>query len=48
MFSLRSDTHTNALFKDCNILKFPDKIVLENSILIRKSFKYELPQPFNS
>ena len=41
-------TYTDPLFKDCNILKFHDKIALENSILIHKSFKHELPQPSNS
>ena len=47
MFFLRREANTNSLFKDCNILKFHDKIPLENSILIHKSFKHELPQPFN-
>ena len=48
MFFLRRDAHTNPLFKNCNILKYHDKIPLENSILIHKSFKHELFQPFNS
>ena len=43
MFSLRREAHTNPLFKDCSILKFHDKIALENSILIHKSFKHQLP-----
>ena len=43
MFFLRRDGHTNPLFKDYNILKFYDKITLENSIFIHKSFKHELP-----
>ena len=44
MFFLRRDAHANPLFKDCNILKFHDKIALENSIFIHKSFKHQLPQ----
>ena len=47
MFFLRRDANTNPLFKDCNIPKFHDKIAPENS-MIHKSFKHELPQPFNS
>ena len=46
-FFLRRDAHTNPLFRDCNILKFHYKIAFENSILIHKSFKQELPQPLN-
>ena len=45
---LRREAHTNPLFKDCNILKFHDKIALENSILIHKSFKHQLPKPFDN
>ena len=48
MFFLIRDSHTKPLFKDCNILKFLEKIPLENSMLIRKSFKRKLPQQFNS
>ena len=44
MFFLRREAHTNPLFKDCNILRFYDKIALENSIFIHKSFKHQLPQ----
>ena len=43
MFFLRREAHINPLFKDSNILKFHDKIALENSILIHKSFKHQLP-----
>ena len=39
---------TYPLFKDCNILKFHDKIVIENSIFIHKPFKHKLPQPFDN
>ena len=31
-----------------NILKFHDKIALENYIFIHKSFKQQLPQPFDN
>ena len=48
MFFLRRNSHTNPLLKDCNTLKFHDKIALEKSILIHKSFKYQLPQTLNS
>ena len=47
-FFLRREAHTNPLFKDFNILKFYDKIALENSIFIHKSFKHQLPQPFDN
>ena len=48
MFFLRREAHTNPLFKDCNIVKFYDKIALENSILIHQSFKHQLSQPFDN
>ena len=48
MFVLRTEAHTNPLFKDFKILKFHDKIALENSIFIHKSFKHQLPQPFDN
>ena len=48
MFFLRREAHTNPLFKDFNILKFHDKIALENCIFIHKSFKQQLPQPFDN
>ena len=48
MFFLRREAHTNALFKDFNILKFHDKVALEKSIFIHKSFKHQLPQPFDN
>ena len=47
-FFLRREAHTNPLFKDFNILKLHDKIALENSIFIHKSFKHQLPQPFDN
>ena len=48
MFFLRREAHTNPLFKHCNIVKFYDKIALENSILIHQSFKHQLSQPFDN
>ena len=39
---------TYPLFKDCNVLKFHDKIVIENSIFMHKPFKHKLPQPFDN
>ena len=48
MFFLRREVYTNPLFKDCNILKFYDKIGLENSIFIHKPFKHQAPQPFSN
>ena len=48
MLFLGSDTHTTSLFKQWGILKFYDNNALENSILIHKSFRHELPQPFNT
>ena len=44
MFFLRRLAHPNPLFKDFNILKFYDKIALENFIFIHKSFKHQLLQ----
>ena len=44
----RREAHTNPLFKDFNILKFHDKIALESSIFVHKSFKHQLPQPYDS
>ena len=38
-------THSLRIF---NILKFHDKIALENYIFIHKSFKQQLPQPFDN
>ena len=40
MFFLRREAHTSPLFNGFNILKFHDKIALENSIFIYKSFKH--------
>ena len=48
MFFLRREVHTNPLVKDFNILKFHDKIALENSIFMHKSFKHQLPQPLDN
>ena len=48
MFFLRREAHTNPPCKDFNILKFHDKIALENCIFVHKSFKQQLPQPFDN
>ena len=48
MFFLTRKAHTNPLFKDFIILKFHDKVALENFIFINKSFKQQLPQPFDN
>ena len=48
IFFLRREAHANPLIKDCNILKLHDNIALENSILIHKSFKHQLPQPIDN
>ena len=48
MFFLRREVHTNPLVKDFNILKFHDKIALENSIFMHKSFKHQLPEPLDN
>ena len=40
MFFLIREAHINPLFKDFNFLKLHDKIALENSIFIHKSFKH--------
>ena len=47
MFFLRREAHINPLFNDFNILKFHDKIAVENCIFMHKSFKQQLPQPFD-
>ena len=46
MYFLNRNTHTAPLFKDSNILKFPDKIALENYIFIKNYFNETLPTPF--
>ena len=48
MFFLRREAHTNPLYKNFNILKFHDKIALENFIFINKYFKNQLPKPFDN
>ena len=46
MYFLNRDTDTVRLFKSSNIMKFPDKIALENCIFIKKYFNLTLPTPF--
>ena len=48
MFFLRREADIKPLIKDFNILKFHDKIALENTIFIHKSLKHQLPQPFDN
>ena len=48
LYFLHRNTHTAPLFKDSNILKFPDKIILENCIFIKKYFSQTLPTPFKN
>ena len=48
MFFLRREAHTKPLFQYFNILKLHDKIALEKSIFIHKSFKHQLTQPFDN
>ena len=45
---MNCNTHTDPLFEDSNILKFPDKIALENCIFIKKYFNQTLPTPFKN
>ena len=46
MCFLNRNAHTTPLFKDSNIIKFPDKIALENCIFFKNYFKQTLPTPF--
>ena len=48
MYFLNRNTHTTPLFKDSNILKFPDKIALEKCIFIKNYFNQTLPTPFKN
>ena len=48
MYFLNCNIHTAPLFKDSNLLKFPDKIALENCIFIKKYFNQTLPTPFKN
>ena len=48
MYFLNRNAHTTPLFKDSNILKFPDKIALENCIFIKNHFNQTLPTPFEN
>ena len=48
MYFLNRNAHTTPLFKDSNILKFPDKIALENCIFIKNYFNQTLPTPFKN
>ena len=48
MHFLKRNAHTSNLFKNLNILKFPDKVSLENCILICKYFNQSLPKSFKN
>ena len=48
MYFLNRNAHTTPLFKDSKILKFPDKIALENCIFIKNYFNQTLPTPFKN
>ena len=48
MYFLNCNTHTTLLFKDSSILKFPNKIGLENFIFIKNYFNQTLPTPFKN
>ena len=48
MYFFNRNTHTAPLFKDSNILKFPDKMTLENCIFIKNYFSQTLPTPFKN
>ena len=48
MYLLNRNTHTDPLFKDSNILKFPDKIAIENYIFVKNYFNQTLPISFRN
>ena len=48
MYFLNRNTHAAPLFKDSNIVKFSDKIALENCIFIKNYFNQTLPKPFKN
>ena len=48
MHFLKRNAHTSNLFKNLNILKLPDKVSLENCILICKYFNQSLPKSFKN
>ena len=48
IYFLNRNANTTPLFKDSNILKFPDKIALENCIFIKNYFNQTLPTPFKN
>ena len=48
MYFLNRNMHTSPLFKHSNILKFPDKIAIENCNFIKNYFNQTLPTPFKN
>ena len=48
MYFLKRNAHTSNLFKNLNILKLPDKVSLENCVLICKYFNQSLSKSFKN
>ena len=48
MYFVNRNAHTTPLFKDSNILTFPDKIAFENCIFIKNYFNQTLPTPLKN
>ena len=48
MHFLKRNAHASNPFKDINILKLPDKVSLENCVLICKYFNKFLPKTFKN
>ena len=48
IYILNRNAHMTPLFKDSNILKFPDKIALENCIFIKNYFNQTLSTLFKN
>ena len=48
MYFQKRNTHTSSLFSDSKILKFPDKVSMENCIFISNSIHNVLPSVFQN
>ena len=48
IYFLNHNAHTSPLFRELNILKFPDKISLKNCLFIDRSFNKCLPAIFKN
>ena len=44
----KKNAHTSNLFKNLNVMKLPDKVTLENCILISKYFNQSFPRNFKN